>query len=139
MIVSLFSVRFHTAVRDIVAVSRTNMSHYIAAHYFHDCLVQKQMQQLRYLSELPNLAHVKINIVSYHGWDASKRSEVFEEQVKSCFETVKKVLESKSNGRPKSLAVRAWPSSQYDMTNFIDFKSYQFEYASSDCNLKSHY
>ena len=70
-----------------------------------DFYMPPKTEKLRYLSELPNLAHVKINLLP----PSDLESDItFDTKAQTCFDTVKKILEDKEHGRPKSLVLCRW-------------------------------
>lgn len=74
------------------------------------------VQQIVYLSELPNLAHIKINLAIpplYTDMDIW----TFKSQMLTCFDNAWKVLETRKHKKSKSLVIRTWPGSRYPVFN----------------------
>ena len=63
--------------------------------------------------------------------DPDLDAPIFKEQIQTCFDTVKKVLETRTHDKPKSLVVRTWPGTQVSKYPLIDLLTYNSEYVYS--------
>ena len=78
----------------------------------HTHLSLPQTEKLRYLSELPNLAHITVNLIPAAGLGLI--GTPFDTKAMTYFHVAKNILEKKTHDRPKSLALRYWPMPSSD-------------------------